>query len=122
MKNILIKKYTAKVITNCIALIAIQLAIVTVAQASETFYLTYDRQGSLTSVYSDANEAVLEQRWSPWGARVDHEGRSTRSRSNQGFPMRRGYADQKHLLDADLPLVGDASLYDPKLKRFYNIR
>jgi RHS repeat-associated protein len=105
---------------NLIALITIQPALVAAAQVSEAFYFTHDRQGSLIGVYNAANDSILDQGWSPWGVRVDHEGQSAQARFNQGLSMRRGYTDHKQLLDSDLVFAGDTRLYDPKLKRFYN--
>jgi RHS repeat-associated protein len=121
MNNKSLKKSITKImVANLIALITIQPALVAAAQVSEAFYFTHDRQGSLTGVYNAANDSILDQGWSPWGVRVDHEGQSTQARFNQGLSMRRGYTDHKQLLDSDLVFAGDTRLYDPKLKRFYN--
>jgi RHS repeat-associated protein len=115
-------KYILRVISHIFSLgLVASLCLPSVVAAQEetkTFYLGHDRQGSLTIVIDGAdNKVMLKQAWTAWG--INSKGaESVRRKFIQGFPMRLGYRGHKYLMDADVVLVNDSRLYDPKLKRY----
>lgn len=103
-----------------VSLLCIQSSVAMADENKKVMLLQYDKLGSLVAVYDQVSgEPILTQQFNLWGNRNDEDGKSLKTRMDEGLPMYMGYRSQRTLLNNGIILMGSA-LYNPDMRRYYN--